>query len=236
MEPAGMSPDINGYRMTIRRRLRDPEATAAEPDMMADLRARIGDEAADQVQRSMVRHRQPRPLAGEQAAVLREAVAPVLRDLRATGETLPDIREESHHDRGEDAVCAWVQGPDGTGQGLDVWLNGSAAFQLYSLAEQLQSWKVDQLGPGSWWPRCPQHADCGLTADIDGELAVWVCPPSGQVIAPIGSLRHPDPSAATKFDKMTRREQRRSARTRRAARGRQEGSGEQGGDQRGGPV
>jgi hypothetical protein len=91
-------------------------------------------------------------------------------DRPLTGETLPDIREESHHDSGEDAVCAWIQGPGQTGQGINVWLNGSAAFQLYSLAEQLQSWKVDQHGPGSWWPRCPQHAGCGLTADIDGEL------------------------------------------------------------------
>jgi hypothetical protein len=78
-------------------------ATAAMPDEMADLRARIGAEAVDRMRRSIVLHRQPRPLAGEQAAVRREAVAPVLRDLRATGETLPDIREESHHDRGEDA-------------------------------------------------------------------------------------------------------------------------------------
>jgi hypothetical protein len=226
---------MSSGRGIVRRRLDDHEATATAPDGMADLRARIGDKAVDQFQRSMVLHRQPRPLAGDQAAVLREAVAPVLRDLRATGETLPDIREESHHDRGQDAVCAWVQGPGQYGQGLDVWLNGSAAFQLYSLAEQLQSWKVDQLGPGSWWPRCPQHVDCGLTADIDGELPVWVCPPSGQIIAAIGSLRHPDPSAAAKFDKMTRREQRRSARTRRTAGGGQEGSGEQGGDHRGEP-
>jgi hypothetical protein len=230
-----MNPHMSSGRGIVRR-LDDPGATAAMPDETADLRARIGDEAVDQVQRSIVLHRQPRPLASEQAAVLREAVAPVLRDLRATGETLPDIREESHHDRGEDAVCAWVEGPDRTGQGLDIWLNGSAAFQLYSLAGQLQSWKVDQLGPGSWWPRCPRHADCGLTAYIDGELAVWTCPASDQVIAPIGSLRHPDPPVAAKFDKMTRREKRRSARTRRVARGAQEGSGEQGSDQRGGPA
>ncbi len=231
-----MNPHVGSRRGTVRLRLDDPEATAAVPDGMADLRARIGDEAVDQLQRSIVLSRQPRLLTGEQAAVLREAVAPVLRDLKATGETLPDIREESHHDRGEGAVCAWVQGPGWTGQGIDVWLNGSAAFQFYSLAEQLQSWKVDQLGPGYWWPRCPQHADCGLTADIDGERAVWACPASGQVIAPIGSLRHPDPSAAAKSDKMTRRAQRRSARIRRTARGGQEDSGGQGSDQRGGPA
>ena len=82
-----MDPHLSSGRGTVRRRLDDHEATATAtaPDGMADLRARIGDEAVDQFQRSMVLHRQPWPLAGDQAAVLREAVAPVLRDLRATG-------------------------------------------------------------------------------------------------------------------------------------------------------
>ena len=115
-----MDPHMSSGRGIVRRRLDDHEATAraTAPDGMADLRARIGAEAVDQFQRSMVLHRQPRALASDQAAVLREVVAPVLRDLRATGETLPDIREESHHDRGQDAVCAWVQGPGQYGQGL----------------------------------------------------------------------------------------------------------------------
>ena len=56
-----MNPQISRRRGTVHRRLDDTEATAAGPDMMADLRARIGDEAADHVQRSMVLHRPPRP-------------------------------------------------------------------------------------------------------------------------------------------------------------------------------
>jgi hypothetical protein len=82
-----MNPDRDGPLQAFRFSLRlgDPEATAAMPDRMADLRAHIGDEAVHQVQRSMVLHRQPRPLTGEQAAMLREAVAPVLRDLSDRG-------------------------------------------------------------------------------------------------------------------------------------------------------
>jgi len=191
-----MNPDNGGGFWTVRDD--DPDTTAVFPDQIAaQMRARVGDEAFGRIQRQVrntrVLMRHPRPLTDEQAAVFREAVAPLLRDLRATGETLPDIREESRHDRGEDAICAWIQGPGQAGQGIDVWLTGTAAFQLYSLAEQFQSWKVDQLGPGSCWPRCREHApDGGLMPDIDGAVAVWICPVSGQIIAPIGALRHAD--------------------------------------------
>jgi hypothetical protein len=58
---------MSSGRGIVRRRLDDHEATATAPDGMADLRARIGDEAVDQFQRSMVLHRQPRPLASDQA-------------------------------------------------------------------------------------------------------------------------------------------------------------------------
>jgi hypothetical protein len=198
----------------------DPEATAAWQEWMAGLRDRIGDEAVARMQRSDELSRRPVPLTDAHRAVLRDAVAPVLRDLKATAHVLPDIREEAHHDRGQDAVCAWIQGPGGTGQGIDVCLNGPPGFQLCSLAEQLQSWKADQLldsGQGPWWPRCPQHpVDCRLGPDIVDEIAVWSCPRSGQVIATIGSLRHTDPSVAAKFDKKARRERRRSDRAHRA--------------------
>ncbi len=214
-----MDPDNGGGFFNVRRD--DPDGPERLAQYHADLRARVGDEVFDRIQRSRALGDSPRPLTDAQKEVLRQAVAPVLRDLEATGQTLPDIREEVHEDCGEDAVCAWIHHPGG-GEGIRVWLNGSAAFQLYSLAEQLQSWKVDQLvdsGQGPWWPCCPQHpAGCRLEPDIDDEAAVWRCSRSGQVVAAIGSLRHPDPSVAARFEKMARREQRRSARTLRASR------------------
>ena len=73
----------------------------------------------------------PRPLTDEEKAVLREAVGPLLPDVDATRQTLPDIREEAHHDRGEDAVCAWIPEPGGRdGQGIEVRLYCSPAPAL----------------------------------------------------------------------------------------------------------
>jgi len=214
--------DRNNGGGFINIRPEDPDAETALRNYMADLRPRIGDEAFDRMQRSRELTRHPRPLTRAQTEVLWQALAPVLRDLEATSQTLPDIREEAHEDPGQDAVCAWIQGPGGTGEGIRVWLNGSEAFQLYSLAEQLQSWKVDQLadsGQAPIWPRCPAHPHADrhrLEPGIRDEVAVWRCPAGGQTIAAVGSLRHPDPSVAAKFDKHARRQQRRVGTTRRA--------------------
>jgi hypothetical protein len=144
------------------------------------------------MQRSRALWQSPRPLTDEEKAVLWEAVTPLLRDMEATGQTLPDIREEAHDDQGEDAVCAWIQEPDGRyGQGIAVWLNCSPAFQLYSLAEQMQSWAVDvQVDSGRRpWPDCPEHPGSHMLGpDIRDEVVVWCCPDSGHVIAAIGTL------------------------------------------------
>jgi hypothetical protein len=134
----------------------------------------------------------PRSLTDEEKAALWEAVAPLLRDMMVTGQAPPDIREEAHEDLGEDAVCAWIREPGGRyGQGVRVWLNGSPAFQLYSLAEQMQDWAGDvQLDPGRRpWPGCPEHPGSHMLGpDIRDDVAVWCCPDSGHVIAAIGTL------------------------------------------------
>ena len=72
----------------------------------------------------------PRPLTGEERAVLREAIAPLLRDLEASRRALPQIREEAHEDYGENAVCAWIQDNGRCGQGIRVWLFCSPAERL----------------------------------------------------------------------------------------------------------
>jgi hypothetical protein len=165
----------------------DPQAEAKLRSFHEPMRVRIGDEAFDRLMRSMELMKHPRELTDAQRALLRDALAPVLRDLAAAGHSAPLIHEESRQDLGEDAICAWLEAPDGTGQGLQVWLNGSAAHQLYSLAEQLQEWMVDQRVT---WPPCPVHLDAGhpLEADVRNEEAVWCCPRDGQPVAAIGSL------------------------------------------------
>ena len=62
--------------------------------------ARIDDVESERRDRSRALSRNPRPLSARQAAILREAVAPLLRDMAATGQTPPEIRAEAHADRG----------------------------------------------------------------------------------------------------------------------------------------
>ena len=170
----------------------DPRRAELEAEYAASLRARLGDEVYEWVERSWALQESPRPLAGDEVAVLRAAVAPLLRDLERTGRALPDIREEAHDDRGEDAVCAWIQEPDSGGQGISVWLRYPPGEQLRELAEQLQDWAGDvQLGREPW-PDCPDHPGSHvLSPDSRDESAVWLCPQSKRVIAAIGTLGAP---------------------------------------------
>jgi len=137
----------------------------------------------------------PRPLGDTERAVLRRAVAPLLADLAASGMPLPDIREEAHEER-EASVCGWIQGPDGTGEGIWVLLGAPPAEQVAQLAEQFQNWAADLLHD-AWrppeWPACPQHpsAPHGLNPQVRDDRAVWACWQSGQVIWPIGELAMP---------------------------------------------
>jgi hypothetical protein len=151
------------------------------------MRARIGDEAFEQHMRTKELMKHPRELTHYQKTRLRDALAPVMRDLEVSGQAPPLIREESREDLDDDAICAWIEGPDGTGQGIRMWLNGSADYQLYSLAEQVQEWTADQ---GTTWPPCPIHPDAGhrLEPEIRDDEAVWLCPRDGETVAAVGSL------------------------------------------------
>ena len=76
----------------------------------AALRAMLGAEAFERMQRMRELHRHPRPLTGQEREVVRQAAAPLLRDLAAGGLAPPHIRDEAHEDRADQAVCAWIQG------------------------------------------------------------------------------------------------------------------------------
>jgi hypothetical protein len=191
--PSGRDAAAGGSFINVRHD--DPDGPERLAQYHADLRARVGDEVFERIQRSQALDENPRPLSGREKAVLREAVAPVLRDLEATGQTLPDIREEAHEDRGEDAVCAWIPHPGGGGgESISVELYCGEAYRLFYLAEQLQSWKNDELIDARRrpWPECPDHpGPCTLSPDVRDEVAVWCCPDSGRVIAAIGTLAQP---------------------------------------------
>jgi hypothetical protein len=170
----------------------DPDRSEIETQFAVRLRAMVGEETFERIDRSRALGRNPRSLTDEETAVLWEAVAPLLRDMEATGQALPDIRAEAHEDRGEDVVCGWIQEPGGRyGQGITVLLFCSPGDQLCFLAEQLQDWAGDvQVDPQRHpWPDCPDHPGAHmLTPETRDEVAVWCCPQSGHAIARIGML------------------------------------------------
>jgi len=185
----GQDPDSWGEILNIRSD--DPDGAELKAQFSARLRARVGDEAFARIQRSLELSLSPRPLTNDERAVLRETIAPLLRDLEASRRALPEIREEAHEDYGENAVCAWIQDNGRCGQGIRVWLFSSPAERLRDLAEELQSWAGDvQVDPARRpWPDCPDHPGShNLSAVTRDEVAVWRCPGSGRVIAEIGSL------------------------------------------------
>ena len=165
----------------------------------AALRDAMGEEAfASWQRRVLLEH--PRPLTDMERAVLHQAAAPLLADLAASGMSVPDIRDEAHEDR-EEAVCGWIQEPDGTGEGIWVRLDSSPAEQVRQLAGQLQdSWVADRLHDAARppsWPACPLHPGSlhRLDPQVRDGRAVWVCLETGQVIWPIGELDIPGSGA-----------------------------------------
>lgn len=161
-----------------------------DPEAAAFLRQRLGDEAFERWQRDLELSEHPRPLADAERAVLWEALAPVLRDLAATGTSAPVIREEAHEE-GDELVCAWLEGPDGTGQGIRVALYYPPAERLVDLADQVQEWVIEELhaaGKSPVWPPCQRHPNHPLQPEVRDEAAVWICPGTSQVISAIGAL------------------------------------------------
>ncbi len=126
--------------------------------------------------------------------MLWEAVAPLLRDMEATGQALPDIQAEAHAGPGVGVVCDWIRGPGGTGRQITVLSPGQRGDQLADLAEQLQDWATDAEADPQQprWPDCPAHPGAHrLEPEALGENAVWYCPQTSRVIAEIGALDSP---------------------------------------------
>lgn len=115
-----------------------------------------------------------------------EALETVLRDLQAQCAVQPHVREDDRF-----GVTLWA--PDGSAQGLNSLLRGTAAERLVYLADQVQDWAVEALwseGASAVWPQCPTHPDTHpLTATVRTDTAVWVCPKRGTAVARIGELQ-----------------------------------------------
>ena len=159
---------------------------------LSELRLRFGGDTADRVERSLALGEHPRPLTGDERGVLEETVAPVLRDLIATGALVPDLRAEAHEER-DDHVCGWIRGPGGTGTGVSIYLARPVPERIAELTEQLQEWEIEELasaGRPATWPECPEHPNAHPLEPVvtDQQVAVWRCPRSGRVAGQIGAL------------------------------------------------
>lgn len=166
-----------------------------EAARLAELRRRLGDETVGRLPRSREVARRPRPLTDGERSVLDAALAPVLRDLRAAGAIVPEVRHEALEDRGPHYVCAII-GPAGQSlgsQGVWVAVGSPAAERVAWLAEQVQEWEVEALaaaGRPATWPECPEHPDSHPLEPVvsaDGR-ASWRCPRSGVTVGAIGEL------------------------------------------------
>lgn len=124
------------------------------------------------------------------------ALGLVLRDLSATCSVRATVGEEVDFlGSGEDVVMVYAS--DGSGQGVSVAGHQSAAEQLADVADQVQDWAVEELCAElepAVWPECPAHPDSHpLRARVVKGVAVWSCPRTRRVIAPIGELALPRP-------------------------------------------
>jgi hypothetical protein len=164
-----------------------------DEEWIAAIEREIGPEAAEVTRRSLELAREPRALTDAERAELRASLEPVLRDMRASGAIVPDVREEAHDDLGPDYVYAWIRHPESVGsQSIHVQVSLPPAERIADLADQVQEWEVEELaaaGRPATWPECPEHPDSHpLAPQARGDQAAWTCPVSGHVISVIGAL------------------------------------------------
>ncbi len=118
---------------------------------------------------------------------LREALAPVLRDLARTGLGAPRFEDPTSDSEHAEAM---MRAADGSGRGVSVRRSAALAVRVADAADQVQEWAIEFQLWGSAptnWPQCPSHPDSHpMRAVVLGETAVWACPDSDSVTVRIG--------------------------------------------------
>lgn len=121
---------------------------------------------------------------------MREALAPVLRDVAASGLEAPGF-----------VVDDWLSDPayatmtivtKDSGMGFSVLREASPAERIASAADQVQEFVIEfQLwgtAPTNW-PPCPRHPHSHpLTPEAVRDTATWLCPTDRAFIAEVGAL------------------------------------------------
>ena len=110
-----------------------------------------------------------------------EALAPCLKDVRATGAPEPQVSgTEWVSHTGVQQVRAFLSAPDGTGASVGITPDESFAALVVEVADQLQEWVVDRLwdlGKDTNWPTCPSHPHTHpLQPALLDQTPSWVCP------------------------------------------------------------
>lgn len=122
--------------------------------------------------------------------MLRESIAPVLRDLVHAGLVAPRFDDDDWvGDR--DYVSCMMWSSDGSGSGLSVRRAATSAERVADAADQVQEWVIeDQLRASGRtnWPPCPSHpASHPLQAAVVESHAMWMCPAGRSVVRPVGT-------------------------------------------------
>lgn len=135
--------------------------TAGSPEDAAYLtamRASIDDDFLGRQGRSREHHGNPRPFTESERVALRDIMAPVLRDIMASGAVLPIIQEEAYPDVEVGTFCIFLWGAGGTGIGVWIYMARLGVEQVARVAEDVQEWEIEELaavGRSATWPECP---------------------------------------------------------------------------------
>jgi hypothetical protein len=119
------------------------------------------------------------------------ALAPVFRDLRGVARS--PLRLRRSHDS---KVAVWFVEPLGNASGVPRLSPSESAAEtpeeaVVRAAEIVQDAMVEALATARRppvWPECPLHSNHPLSAASVESSAVWCCPLTGDVVAPIGGL------------------------------------------------
>jgi hypothetical protein len=118
------------------------------------------------------------------------ALAPVLRDIRATRVPEPDIHDTDWLED-KQFISAVLESKDGTKRSVCMRKADKAPFQIAEIADQVQEWVIEELWSDGTtnWPQCPSHPkNHPMQAAVVGKTATWVCPTEWKPFTPVGNL------------------------------------------------
>lgn len=123
----------------------------------------------------------------------------VIRDVNSTGAPVPILTVGATCSIGESTGFVTLTSPDGTSHGFEDRVTDAVVDRVATVADQVQEWIIEELaaaGRPTNWPRCSLHPSTHpLVAAIRDDVAVWICPKIGVIVAEIGHVSISDTSA-----------------------------------------